>query len=156
MSHVRAMVAILPCNDLDVSEGFYRKLGFTHRSGPGDYRMLSDDQGREIHLTEAAEGWLIPGRNPFGLYLYAENVDELAERMGELVLRPPEDKPWGTYEFALSDPDETLVRVRLADKATSTGANIGDHVGGRPAYFARTRRAPNLALPRSRRLWNTA
>jgi hypothetical protein len=111
MSHVRAMVAILPCNDLDVSEGFYRKLGFTHRSGPGDYRMLSDDQGREIHLTEAAEGWLIPGRNPFGLYLYAENVDELAERMGELVLRPPEDKPWGTYEFALSDPDETLVRV---------------------------------------------
>jgi Glyoxalase/Bleomycin resistance protein/Dioxygenase superfamily len=111
MSHARAMVAILPCNDLDVSEGFYRKLGFTHRSGPDDYRMLSDDQGREIHLTEAVKGWLIPGRNPFGLYLYAEDVDELAERMGELVLRPPEDKPWGTYEFALSDPDETLVRV---------------------------------------------
>ena len=73
--------------------------------------MLSDDQSLEIHLTEAVEGWLIPGRNPFGLYLYAENVDELAERMGRLVLARPEDKPWGMYEFALSDPDETLVRV---------------------------------------------
>jgi hypothetical protein len=31
--------------------------------------------------------------------------------MGELVLGQPEDKPWGTHEFALSDPDETLVRV---------------------------------------------
>ena len=54
---------------------------------------------------------LIPGQNPFGLYLYAENVDELAERMGDLVLHAPETKPWGMYEFALSDPDETLVRV---------------------------------------------
>jgi hypothetical protein len=25
--------------------------------------------------------------------------------------RKAEDKPWGMYEFALSDPDETLVRV---------------------------------------------
>ena len=25
--------------------------------------------------------------------------------------RGPEGKPWGTYEFALSDPDETLVRI---------------------------------------------
>jgi hypothetical protein len=53
MSHARAMVAILPCIDLDASEGFYRRLGFANRRGPEDYRMLSDDQGREIHLTEA-------------------------------------------------------------------------------------------------------
>ena len=65
MSHARAMVAILPCIDLDASEGFYRRLGFANRRGPDDYRMLSDDQGREIHLTEAVEGRLIPGRNPF-------------------------------------------------------------------------------------------
>jgi hypothetical protein len=25
--------------------------------------------------------------------------------------RTPEDKPWGMIEFALSDPDETLVRI---------------------------------------------
>ena len=51
-------------------------------------------------LHPAVEGWLVPGRNPFGLYLYAENVDELAE-----------DRPLGMYEFARSDPDKTLVRV---------------------------------------------
>ncbi len=28
----------------------------------------------------------------------------------------PEDKPWGMYEFALSDPDETLVRVGWATR----------------------------------------
>jgi hypothetical protein len=38
-------------------------------------------------------------------------VDELAARLGPLVLHKPEHKPWGMYEFALSDPDQTLVRV---------------------------------------------
>lgn len=69
--------------------------------------MLSDGNGGEIHLQPAVEGWLIPGRNPFGLYLYTENVDELAKRVGCKA----EDKEWDVYEFALSDPDETLVRV---------------------------------------------
>jgi catechol 2,3-dioxygenase-like lactoylglutathione lyase family enzyme len=111
MSRAHRLTAILPCNDLDASEAFYRRLGFTHRAGPDDYRMLSNSQGAQLHLAPAVEGWLIPGQNPFGLYLYAENVDELAERMGDLVLHAPETKPWGMYEFALSDPDETLVRV---------------------------------------------
>jgi catechol 2,3-dioxygenase-like lactoylglutathione lyase family enzyme len=105
------LTAILPCNDLDVSEAFYAKLGFSLRGRHENYRILADGKGGELHLTVAEKGWLIPGRNPFGLYLYAENVDELAARLGALVLHPPEDKPWGMYEFALSDPDETLVRV---------------------------------------------
>jgi len=111
MSRAHRLTAILPCNDLDASEAFYRRLGFTHRDRPDDYRMLSNSQGAELHLAPAVEGWLIPGQNPFGLYLYAENVDELAERMGDLVLHAPETKPWGMYEFVLSDPDETPVRV---------------------------------------------
>jgi catechol 2,3-dioxygenase-like lactoylglutathione lyase family enzyme len=111
MARVHTLTAILPCNDLDASEAFYRRLGFTHRSGPDEYRMLADGRGGELHLTPAVEGWLVRGRNPFGLYLYAENVDELAQRMGELVLHKPECRPWGMYEFAMSDPDETLVRV---------------------------------------------
>jgi hypothetical protein len=66
-------------------------------------------------LTDAVEGWLVPGRNPFGLYLYLEDVDALAAEFRNEILGAsagaPEDKPWGMYEFALSDPDETLVRV---------------------------------------------
>ena len=107
MSRSHTLTAILPCNDLNASEAFYVRLGFTHKEGDEHYRMVSDAEGGELHLTTAVKGWLIPGRNPFGLYLYAENVDELAARMGCSA----EVKPWGMYEFAVSDPDETLVRV---------------------------------------------
>jgi catechol 2,3-dioxygenase-like lactoylglutathione lyase family enzyme len=114
------LTAILPCNDLDASERFYNRLGFTRpeseKPAPGTadtYRMLSNGRGGFLHLTDAVEGWLVPGRNPFGLYLYVEEVDALAAAYGTEVIgkNGPEDKPWGMYEFALSDPDETLVRI---------------------------------------------
>jgi catechol 2,3-dioxygenase-like lactoylglutathione lyase family enzyme len=120
MSATHRLTAILPCNDLDASEAFYHRLGFTRpdadRPPPGSedtYRMLADGKGGYLHLTDAVEGWLVPGRNPFGLYLYVENVDALAaEFLGETVEpEGPESKPWGMYEFSLSDPDQTLVRV---------------------------------------------
>lgn len=120
MNQSHALTAILPCNDLDASEAFYGRLGF-RRPDSGKpaareedtYRILSDGKGGHIHLTDAVEGWLIPGRNPFGLYLYTEDVDILAAEFAtELGAGSgPEHKPWGMYEFALSDPDETLVRV---------------------------------------------
>jgi hypothetical protein len=113
------MTAILPCNDLDAAERFYNRLGLT-RTGyrppagePDTYRILSDGKGAQLHLTDAVEGWLVPGKNPFGLYLYSEDVDRLAAEFREDIIgkTAPEDKPWGMYEFALSGPDETLVRV---------------------------------------------
>lgn len=110
------VVAILPCNDLDASEHFYARLGFTRIEGrvPEEfdtYRILSNGH-RRLHLTAAVKGWLIRGRNPFSLYFYMEDVDAWAAAFrGEIVGDGPEDKPWGTYEFAMSDPDETLVRV---------------------------------------------
>ncbi len=104
------MTAILPCNNLDTSERFYNRLGFTrsvsHWPPPGEpdaYRLLSNGWGGYLHLTDAVEGWLVPGRNPFGLYLYVEDVDALAaEFRNEIIGKTaPEDKPWGMYEFAL-------------------------------------------------------
>jgi hypothetical protein len=67
------VIAILPCNDLDASERFYGRLGFVRDAGrPAEeletYRMLSNGKGR-LHLTAASEGWLVPGQNPFGLFL---------------------------------------------------------------------------------------
>jgi catechol 2,3-dioxygenase-like lactoylglutathione lyase family enzyme len=115
---VPSLAAILPCNDLDASEAFYARLGFTRAVGdiplPGadDYRILSDGRGTSLHLNRAVEGWLVPGKNPFGLYLYAEDVDLVArEFSGEVIEKKPQHKPWGMYEFALSDPDDTLVRI---------------------------------------------
>ena len=65
-----------------------------------------------MHLTEAVEGWLKPGSNPFGLYLYTEEVDRLAaEFHNDLAGEAPGHKEWGMCEFALNGPDGTLVRV---------------------------------------------
>jgi len=114
------ITAILPCNNLGASERFYNRLGFTRSAGqwpppgePDTYRLLSNGRGGYLHLTDAVEGWLVPGQNPFGLYLYLEDVDKLAAEFRKEIIgkTAPEDKPWGMYEFALSDPDETLVRV---------------------------------------------
>ena len=111
MRGIDRVTAILPCNDLDASEAFYARLGFVRNGYDETYRILRHDGGAELHLTKAVEGWLVRGRNPFALYVHAEDVDGLAARIGPLVLHPPKDQPWGMYEFALSDPDETLVRV---------------------------------------------
>ena len=116
-----ALTAILPCNDLDAAEAFFNRLGFSRpdadRTPVGEedgYRLLKNGQGGGIHLTGAIEGWLVAGRNPFGLYLYVENVDALAAAFsGEMLERgkAAEHKPWGMYEFSLNGPDDTLVRV---------------------------------------------
>jgi catechol 2,3-dioxygenase-like lactoylglutathione lyase family enzyme len=108
------LTAILPCNDVAKSRAFYERLGFTVRGGDEHYLLLADGKGAELHLTPSVEDWLVPGRNPFGLYLYTDDVDALASRFPGEILGPakrPEHKPWGMYEFALSDPDETLVRI---------------------------------------------
>jgi catechol 2,3-dioxygenase-like lactoylglutathione lyase family enzyme len=113
------LTTILPCNDLDASEAFYARLGFVRPKPQGlshtedEYRMLLNGQGGYLHLTRAVQGWLVPGNNPFGLYLYTVEVDRhAAEFAAECIEKNgPEHKPWGMYEFAMSDPDETLVRV---------------------------------------------
>jgi hypothetical protein len=109
-----SLTAILPCNDLDRTEAFFERLGFIREKGsPDDYRMLADGLGGQIHLNPAVEGWLVPGRNPFGLYLYRETVDELAAVFHGEILGSgrPSQQPWGMYEFALNGPDDVLVRV---------------------------------------------
>ncbi|MEX3954950.1 hypothetical protein [Trinickia sp. EG282A] len=108
------LTAILPCNDLDRTEAFFVRLGFKRENDcADDYRMLADGFGGQVHLNPAVTGWLVPGRNPFGLYFYREDVDELAALFrGEILgAGDPSDKPWGMYEFALNAPDDLLVRV---------------------------------------------
>ena len=114
-----SVIAIIPCNDLDASEKFYNKLGFQRNGFDDEYRILFDAWGAQIHLTKAVADWLVPGRNPFGLYFNAENVAELAVIFGS----KPEDKPWSMYEFAVSDPDGTLVRIGWPSRLTKKGSN---------------------------------
>lgn len=110
-----SIAAILPCSDLDRSTAFYERLGLLVVSDYGSYRLLADGRGWQLHLTnESQPTWPERDQNPFGLYLYTEGVADLAGAVGDAILGPvkaPTHKPWGMYEFALSDPDETLVRV---------------------------------------------
>lgn len=112
-----SLTPILPCNDLDASEAFWNRLGFTRDEEGADfegYRILGDGNGAWVHLNEAVEGWVVPGRNPFGVYLYTDDVDGVAARVRDDIIEPtkrPTHKEWGMYEFALSDPDGVLVRV---------------------------------------------
>ena len=114
------VVAIVPSSDLDASEAFYRRLGFEVASDYGHYRILADGRGWHLHLNHMP-GW--PRHiedNPFGLYLYVDDVDALAEQVRELIIEPdaPKARHWGTYEFSLSDPSGLLVRVgRVIDPA---------------------------------------
>ena len=111
MSH--HVVAIVPSSDLTASTAFYARLGFTLASDWGEYRILEDGRGWHLHLRHAP-GW--PANvedNPFGLYLYVDDVDAIADRVRELIILPdtPHATPWGTYEFAVSDPTGVLVRI---------------------------------------------
>ncbi|USU10364.1 glyoxalase [Sphingomonadaceae bacterium OTU29MARTA1] len=113
-------VAIVPSSDLDASEAFYRRLSFDVVGDHGHYRILTDGRGWHLHLTLAL-GWpKTIEDNPFGLYLYVDDVDAMADAVRELIIEPgaPHVKPWGTYEFAVSDPSGLLVRIgRIIDAA---------------------------------------
>jgi len=112
MTDAHRVTAILPCRDLETSQGFYARLGFAVVGDHGDYRILADGKGWHLHLRHEPNGAEAP-HNPLGLYLYVEDVDAVAGRVRELIIEAgaPHSKPWGTYEFAVSDPDGVLVRV---------------------------------------------
>ena len=68
-------VSIVPCDDIAASEAFYQRLGLVTVSDYGHYKIMADGQGWHLHLTHAP-GW--PPHieaNPFGLYLYTQDVD---------------------------------------------------------------------------------
>lgn len=109
MEFSHGMVAIVPCSDLDASLTFYQRLGFALTSNyeAQGYRILHDKAGASVHLTKVDPGWVIPERNAHGIYFYSEEVDKLAAAFRCQA----QAKPWGLKEFAVSDPDGTLVRV---------------------------------------------
>ena len=113
MTITHRVAAIVPSRDLKASEAFYKRLGFEVTSDHGHYLILADGHGWHLHLTETP-GWPAEVEdNPLGLYLYVEDVDAVADRVRDLIIEPgsPHLKPWGTYEFAVSDPCGVLVRI---------------------------------------------
>lgn len=107
------VAAIVPARDLETSTAFYRRLGFEVVSDHGDYRLLDDGRGWRLHLR-STPGWPRDIEdNALGLYLYVEDVDAVADRVRDLILEPqgPYARPWGCYEFSVSDPSGALIRI---------------------------------------------
>jgi hypothetical protein len=72
--------------------------------------------------AQAEDGWLLPGKNPCGLYLYAEDVDALTATVAPDVLgNGLEDKPWGIYEFSWGHRSGTV-------RSTEISSNCAGHV----------------------------
>ena len=113
MSSEHRVDPILPCNDLDATQAFYERLGFALVGGDPGFRMMADGRGWHISLRQAEQGWVIPRRNSHGIDPRTEDVDAVAERVRDIIIEEgaPHIKPWGTYEFAVGDPDGVLVRV---------------------------------------------
>lgn len=107
------LVSILPCTDMEASTAFYERIGLKLQSDYGNYRILADGKGAFLHLsTESPPGWVVPGRNPNGLYFCCDYIERLAGEISDLLPGGgPTHKPWGMYEVSVSDPDGTLVRI---------------------------------------------
>jgi len=110
---LQSLVPILPVRDMARSVAFYQRLGFScepYEDGQHYAFLTMGDVSAHLRLGGPKEF----ASNPGGVYLYVEDVEaffKLVTSAGISTLDAPEDKPWGMREFAVSDPDETLLRI---------------------------------------------
>jgi hypothetical protein len=107
--------AIIPSNHLPAAIPFWERLGFSRTGGDSQYIIMTG-WGCEVHLTQAGSGpWRVPeDNNPFGVFIRTPEVDAIAARVDDLIIRPGgilRHREWGLYEVGLSGPDGMLVRV---------------------------------------------
>ena len=81
--------AIVPCNDLLAAVPFWERLGFARTAGDANYVILTGWEC-EVHLTQAGDGpWRVPAdHNPFGVFIRTPEVESIAARVDDLIIRP--------------------------------------------------------------------
>ena len=124
MSPDATVAPILTSRDLDATAAFYAPLGFSvaARHPEPDAYLILRRGGIELHFVAVPD--LDPATSCTGAYVRLQHVDPLYEEFARVLhgapsqarLLPPEDKGWGMREFAVIDPDGTLLRF---------GARIG-------------------------------
>jgi hypothetical protein len=107
--------AIVPSNNLPAAIPFWERLGFTRSGGDANYVIMAG-WGCEVHLIQAGAGpWRVPEEhNPFGVFIRTPEVDAIAARVDDLIIRPGgilRHREWGLYEVGINGPDGLLVRV---------------------------------------------
>lgn len=116
--------AIVPSNDLKVAIAFWERLGFARTGGEGDYVIMTG-WNCEVHVTQAGEGpWRVPEANPFGVFIRTPDVDAIAARVDDLIIRPGgilRHREWGLYEVGINGHDGLLVRIGWPSSLMTTG-----------------------------------
>ncbi len=107
--------AIVPSNDLPAAVPFWERLGFARSGGDANYIIMTG-WDCEVHLTQASVGpWRVPAENnPFGVSIRTPDVDAIAARVDDLIIRPGgvlRHREWGLYEVGICGPDGLLVRI---------------------------------------------
>ena len=114
---IQSIIPKLPFIDKQKTIDFYLKLGFKTTSDYGEYGeygeyVIIENQSIELHLFSFLN--LIPEKSDFMIYLRVSFIDELYKNYikngilihpnGKLVT-----KPWNQKEFAVVDPNGTLL-----------------------------------------------
>ena len=107
--------AIVPSNDLATALPFWERLGFQRTGSDAGYIIVTG-WDCEVHLTQAGSGpWMVPEEhNPFGVFIRTPEVDAIAARVDDLIIRPGvvlRHREWGLYEVGVGGPDGLLVRI---------------------------------------------
>ncbi len=108
---LRAYAFVLAVPDLGRATAYFRDmLGFSVDWVDGEnWTTLSRDGARVMlgHCPDALPPADL-GDHSYFAYLHADDIDALHAEWsarGALIVRPPQDKPWGMREMAVATPD---------------------------------------------------
>lgn len=108
---ITTVVPKLPFINKQTTIDFYvSQLSCSLVSDYGDYFIVKADAA-ELHFFAFAE--LVPAQSSFMIYLRIDQaIEHFYERLiaqSVKILTPLEPKPWGQTEFAITDPNGTLL-----------------------------------------------
>jgi len=116
---IEHVVAVLQIDSYQAAVEFYvEKLGFEiqmeHRHEPGFPVFMVVKRGELVFaLSEHGKGH--PGTE---LYVYVDDVQDWYQRCLQNDINnllPPDKKPWGNTEMAITDPFRNLLRITQVD-----------------------------------------
>ena len=150
--------AIVPSNDLPGAIPFWERLGFARTGGDDNYFIMTG-WGCEVHLIQAGSGpWAVPEEhNPFGVFIRTPEVDAIATRVEDLVIRPGgvlRHREWGLGRDLRAGrrahPDRMAVSLDPARVLRPVSINQSLNVSG--SFGERSRPAHLRFLPKLEKL----
>ncbi|MFN8335979.1 MAG: VOC family protein [Cyclobacteriaceae bacterium] len=107
---ITSVIPKLPFIDKQKTADFYKVLGFAITSDYPDY-LIATSGKLELHFFSFP--LLEPSKSDFMIYLRVDDIDTLYENVRQKLSIHPNGKlntkAWGQREFAITDPNGTLI-----------------------------------------------